>query len=795
MPVKQLQASPDAGNALEWRANGFYLPPGATEAEHVFGTAIRRQEFMPATGATQVVLSSEPVTVLSVSRNGVEQNESAGNYTIDAEVITFVDDIAPGERVSVVYTTNVPDPTALIKREEFVPTVGATSITLEEDPVMVLSVTRNGVEQSEGYYSVVGDLITFTDDFTGSERVTVLYNMGSGLTRVIGDFDPDLYYTKLQADARFAPIVHTHTGYVAKTGDTMTGSLSISNPSAESTLLINSPTGNANLLFQTAGSHRQGIFANQYYVIGHDYQRGDTWLVYYNGNAVPGSGYLSINPNGSTTFVGSLAVSSGEVSATIQHRAPLFVAQGPVGTNRGLSIYTSGTMRWFLAASDVAETGLNAGSDLYFYRYNDVGGYLGVPFSINRATGNAAFSGQVTVPTLIVASNPVVVSPTADNALTWDATGLYVPVVLPGEGGGTTILNGPGSPSLGTGVDGNYYLDTAADTLYGPKGVAQLSGPEYAVATQAVTHDAYGNFHLGVKFRSTVSGALIKVKLAVNPSNTVGMRDGWRIQLWSIDGNRLQRYDLSVPSTGGSFADIDLPTPWPITPNTTYVVTVWVPVGSYRSYCGSWTGGSSGPLTMLAPNADGPNGLYGEAGPDLLPTGNWNGYVPALWPVFQAGDTSQAWPVAVASGMSQATADARYVDLVGDTMTGPLTIPSYLQLSPSASTNWLLFRQTPGYESRILFETDAALGRWSIVKTNEAESGLSAGSNLEVWRYNDAGTWQGAALKIARATGVVDFATHPTVSGAQLRPWVQMTQAAYDALTPPDPNTLYVIVG
>jgi hypothetical protein len=26
-------------------------------------------------------------------------------------------------------------------------------------------------------------------------------------------------------------------------------------------------------------------------------------------------------------------------------------------------------------------------------------------------------------------------------------------------------------------------------------------------------------------------------------------------------------------------------------------------------------------------------------------------------------------------------------------------------------------------------------------------------------------------------------------------PWVQITQAAYDALTPPDPNTLYVVVG
>ena len=40
-----------------------------------------------------------------------------------------------------------------------------------------------------------------------------------------------------------------------------------------------------------------------------------------------------------------------------------------------------------------------------------------------------------------------------------------------------------------------------------------------------------------------------------------------------------------------------------------------------------------------------------------------------------------------------------------------------------------------------------------------------------------------------KGTGVVK-----TPDGA-LRPWVQITQAAYDALSPPNANTLYVIVG
>lgn len=34
-----------------------------------------------------------------------------------------------------------------------------------------------------------------------------------------------------------------------------------------------------------------------------------------------------------------------------------------------------------------------------------------------------------------------------------------------------------------------------------------------------------------------------------------------------------------------------------------------------------------------------------------------------------------------------------------------------------------------------------------------------------------------------------------TVQGDVINPWVQLTQAEYDALPIPDPNTLYVIVG
>jgi uncharacterized protein YjbI with pentapeptide repeats len=67
-------------------------------------------------------------------------------------------------------------------------------------------------------------------------------------------------------------------------------------------------------------------------------------------------------------------------------------------------------------------------------------------------------------------------TPTCDGrnkTITWDQTG---PQGLPGANGtdgtdGNTILNGAGAPASGVGSNGDFYVDTANDTLYGPKAV------------------------------------------------------------------------------------------------------------------------------------------------------------------------------------------------------------------------------------------------------------------------------------------------------------------------------------
>ena len=56
----------------------------------------------------------------------------------------------------------------------------------------------------------------------------------------------------------------------------------------------------------------------------------------------------------------------------------------------------------------------------------------------------------------------------------------------PGADGadGRTILNGSGAPSSGTGADGDFYIDTAADAIYGPKAVGAWGSPTPLVGPQ-----------------------------------------------------------------------------------------------------------------------------------------------------------------------------------------------------------------------------------------------------------------------------------------------------------------------
>lgn len=53
-----------------------------------------------------------------------------------------------------------------------------------------------------------------------------------------------------------------------------------------------------------------------------------------------------------------------------------------------------------------------------------------------------------------------------------------------GGGGGNTILSGSGAPSSGLGVDGDFYVDVVAHTIYGPKSAGVWGSPTSLVGPQ-----------------------------------------------------------------------------------------------------------------------------------------------------------------------------------------------------------------------------------------------------------------------------------------------------------------------
>ena len=73
-----------------------------------------------------------------------------------------------------------------------------------------------------------------------------------------------------------------------------------------------------------------------------------------------------------------------------------YVVDRAAGNTRAIGFRSSASQRWEIGASATAESGSNAGSNLYINRFSDAGSYLSTPFSIDR------YSGEVFAPLMRV---------------------------------------------------------------------------------------------------------------------------------------------------------------------------------------------------------------------------------------------------------------------------------------------------------------------------------------------------------------------------------------------------------
>lgn len=110
----------------------------------------------------------------------------------------------------------------------------------------------------------------------------------------------------------------------------------------------------------------------------------------------------------------------------------------------------------------------------------------------------------------------------------------------------------------------------------------------------------------------------------------------------------------------------------------------------------------------------------------------------------------------------------------------PDAVDDYLDTLPVAYTNvenpWNIEQTfiganvdgaTPAYPAHLHLLKNG-VERWLLARNTDAESGSNAGSNLELWAYNDAGGSNIKVFEVARDTGVWDFLVNPTIGGSNI---------------------------
>jgi len=110
--------------------------------------------------------------------------------------------------------------------------------------------------------------------------------------------------------------------------------------------------------------------------------------------------------------------------------------------------------------------------------------------------------------------------------------------------------------------------------------------------------------------------------------------------------------------------------------------------------------------------------------------------------------TAQPAPAWRRLSIEKTAGDARYVNVTGDTITGALAVDGGVNLNAAA-----------GVGRSMTLQTDWAT-RWAVGRTGTAEGGSNTGSNFNIGRYSDAGTWIADAVTIQRSTGDV-YVEHP----------------------------------
>ena len=203
--------------------------------------------------------------------------------------------------------------------------------------------------------------------------------------------------------------------------------------------------------------------------------------------------------------------------------------------------------------------------------------------------------------------------------------GIQGPVGPEGDVGpaGSQILTGAGPPTNNLGVEGDWYLDSTTDILYGPKSPAGFGPAENVLLDPQGTIDrSTGEYLLGNEYQVVVSGRLIGARLYRATAESAYSHD---IKVWNETPTLLGTATTSGEAIGfEGWVTATFPTPIPVTAGQKIVVGA-----AQHSFI--WTS-VLGPVVNSAhmTHLNARYAPYGDPYPNYVQT-NINRFVDVIW--------------------------------------------------------------------------------------------------------------------------------------------------------------------
>lgn len=538
-------------------------------------------------------------------------------------------------------------------------------------------------------------------------------------------------------------------------------------------LVINRATGNATFsnALTVGGNFYCGgaILPNPTW--GIDWSNGGGWSETFD---TANGAYQWRNP--STGVIASLTAAGDFYAAhNLYANGGNFIATSPAGTYRGLQIESGGTIRWWIACDTSAETGGNAGSNLFIANYADDGTNLGSPFQMTRATGNALFTQNLTVNGSLSVGGSLSVTSTISSA-NW----IY------SNNGGRFIADGPAADIRGyaftTSAQWRWFLYADNEAETGGNAGSNLILQSYSDAgspvspTALIIGRATGNASFGGN---------------INSSGEISCNNGFATNgaPWGLNINvpAGQQAGVVLQRSAGSVAQIM---------GTTLGQPRWtIDLGDASAESGSNAGsnfliqnyadngdliGTPLQITRSNGNVQCNNGLtisasglvvsgagsYVSINTGYLYLGQGQIYASSsvnggIW--WNNGQFKE-WNDASNSVLHWS--NASNANLLSLNSSGDLTTNGNVISGANCVSDggWFLASAAATGWRGMQMQTNGS-ARWSIIANADAESGGNAGSNLVIYGYSDAGAQINTPFQINRATGAVTLQDAPVGAG------------------------------